>query len=97
MTTNTEIFADRLFGAIKSKDIESTRLALAELRELMRNDVQYILWLTEPANLTTIHRLLVENFAIPPKAMMVKMRNMTRLQKGFYFLQGIENGVKRVV
>jgi hypothetical protein len=56
----------------------------------------YVVWITEPANLTRLHKALAEDMNIPPRALAIKRVSMSRTQKAVLLIQAMEIAVRRL-
>lgn len=98
MTTPINV-GSTLLEAIKSKDARRALTTVQQFNEGMRNitaGVDYVLWITEPANLTSVHKALAEDLNVPPRILAIKRGAMNRTQKAVMLLQAIEKAIKRV-
>ena len=87
-----------LMESIKSKDVKKTLGFINEFKTNLAKDIDYIAWITTPVNLTAVQSSLTESFGIPQKAMMIKPRaGSSRGLRATFFLQAMENSLKRVV
>lgn len=88
-----------LIDAILSKDAKQTLMQIQQFKENMRNKevgAEYVMWITEPVNLTNIHSKLVEILGIPPRLLSIRRMEMNRTQKAVLLVQAMENALKRV-
>lgn len=56
----------------------------------------YVTWISEPANLTRVHKALAEDLSVPPRAMAIKRVLMSRPQRASLLVQAMEIAIKRV-
>jgi hypothetical protein len=56
----------------------------------------YVAWISEPVNLTRVHKALAEDLDVPPRAMLIKRILMSRTQKAVLLTQAMEIAIKRV-
>lgn len=97
MTTPINEFSAKLLGTIKSKDASASLALIQEYKSAISTSADYIVWITEPANLTAVQTSITESFGIPQKAMMIKPRKgSSRGLRASFFLQAMENSLKRV-
>lgn len=99
MTITASDFGTELVDVIKSKDARGSLSKVQQYREKMRDTtvgVDYVMWITEPANLTQVHKALAEDLGVPPRILAIKRVSMTRTQKAVLLVQAIENGIKKV-
>ena len=88
-----------LLESIKSKDAQQALTQVQQFRDNMRNvtvGADYVMWITEPANLTSVHKALAEDLNVPPRLLAIKRASMNRTQKAVLLVQAIELAVKRV-
>lgn len=89
---------DKLLEAIKSKDVQ---LAITEVRQFNASmcDVtvgaNYVAWITAPANLTSVHKALVEDLNIPPRLLAIRRMLMSRPQKAALLIKSMEKALER--
>ena len=98
ITMKTDI-GDPLLDAIKSKDAKESLLQVQQFKKNMRDQetgANYVLWVTEPINLTSVHNSLVEDLGIPPRLLAIRRSSINRTQKAVLLIQAIENAIKRV-
>ena len=98
-TVSATDFGNRLLETIKSKDVQQSILKVQQYRECMRDasvGAEYVLWITEPVNLTSVHKALAEDLGVPPKVLAIKRGVMSRTQKAVFLVQAIEMGIKKV-
>jgi len=108
MNTNNEIedvksrkkiqeFSKLLLETIESKNTEECMVLLQEFKEQIKIDPEYVVWITDPKNLIQVQQAITENLGVPHKMMMIKKRQVTRAQNAMFFLQAMENGIKKVL
>jgi hypothetical protein len=88
-----------LIESIKSKDASKFVTEVQQYREGMKDTTvgsDFVLWISEPANLTKVKEALAEDLGVPPRALMIKRLAMSRTQKAVLLLQAMEIAVKRV-
>lgn len=98
MTTNTNIGA-ALLESIKSKDAQQALTQVQQFSDNMRNvtvGADYVMWITEPVNLTSVHKALAEDLAVPPRLLAIRRSAMSRTQKGALLVQAMALAIKRV-
>jgi hypothetical protein len=96
MTTN---IGSLLLESIKSKDAQQALTQVQQFKENMRNTTvgaDYVMWITEPANLTSVHKALAEDLSVPPRLLAIRRVAMNRTQKAVLLVQAIEMAVKKV-
>lgn len=97
--TMTDDIGTPLLAAINLKDTVATMVEILKFKANMRNPeigASFVIWITEPVNLTNIHKALIENLNIPPRLLAIKRSAISRTQKSVLLFQAIENAVKRV-
>ena len=88
-----------LLEAIASKDAQQSLSQVQQFKENMRNTTvgaDYVMWITEPVNLTKVHKALAEDLSVPPRLLAIRRAAMNRTQKAVLLMQAIENSIKRV-
>ena len=99
MMTNAAIESgELLLETIKSKDALKSYTQVQQFKQMMRDvtvGADYVLWISEPANLTKVHQALAEDLSVPPRAMAIKRVQMTRTQRAVLLVQAMENAIKR--
>ena len=98
MTTAIET-GEKLLETIRSKDAQQSASVIRQYRESMKDTTvggDYVAWITEPANLTRVHKALAEDLNVPPRAMAIKRIAMTRPQRANLLMQAMENAINRV-
>lgn len=96
MTNN---IGSTLLESIKSKDAQQALTQVQQFKENMRNTTvgaDYVMWITEPANLTSVHKALAEDLSVPPRLLAIRRVAMNRTQKAVLLVQAIEMAVKKV-
>jgi hypothetical protein len=89
----------QLLETIKSKDVQQTLTQVQQFKEKMRDatvGTDYVLWITEPANLTLVHKALADDLQVPQRLLAIKRVAMSRTQKAVLLVQAIETALKRV-
>lgn len=98
MTTNINI-GSTLLESINSKDAQQALSQVQQFRDKMRDvtvGTDYVMWITEPVNLTSVHKALAEDLGVPPRLLAIKRAAMNRTQKAVLLILAIELAVKRV-
>lgn len=96
MTNNMGLL---LLESIKSKDAQQALTQVQQFRDNMKNvavGADYVMWITEPVNLTSVHKALAEDLNVPPRLLAIRRSSMNRTQKAVLLMQAIELAVKRV-
>jgi hypothetical protein len=97
MTANES--GELLLETIKSKDALKSYAQVQQFREKMKDvtvGTDYVIWISEPVNLTRVHKALAEDLDVPPRAMVIKRVVMNRTQKAVLLVQAMEGAIKRV-
>jgi len=99
MTSLSDI-GSLLLNTIKSKDAQQSLAQVQQFRESMKDvtvGVDYVLWITEPVNLTKVHKALAEDLSVPPRLLTIRrVATMNRTQKAVLLIHAIEMAIKRV-
>jgi hypothetical protein len=88
-----------LLESIKSKDAQQALTQVQQFKENMRNTTvgaDYVMWITEPVNLTSVHKALAEDLSVPPRLLAIRRAAMNRTQKAVLLVQAIEMAIKKV-
>ena len=88
-----------MLETIKSKDAQQALTQVQLFKEKMRDTTvgaDYVMWITEPVNLTSVHKALAEDLNVPPRLLAIRRSTMNRTQKAVLLVQAIELAVKRV-
>lgn len=100
MMTQTAIdFGKELLETIKSKDAQASITKVQQYREMMKDvtvGTDFVLWITEPVNLTSVHKALADDLGVPPRVLAIRRALMSRTQKAVLLTQAIELGIKKV-
>jgi hypothetical protein len=89
----------QLLEAINSKDVQKSYTLVQQFREKMKDvtvGIDYVTWISEPVNLTKVHKALAEDLDVPPRAMAIKRIQMSRTQRAMLLVQAMEGAIKRV-
>lgn len=97
MMDNVTAFENMLIESIRNKDAEKAYLLIEELKKKVKNDPEVVKWIVDPSTLKKIHSELVEHLDVPLKAMLIKNRVPHRQRRAVLFVEGISNGLKRVL
>lgn len=92
-------FATQLLETIKSKDALKSMTQVQQYKENMRDatvGADYVTWISEPANLTLVHKALAEDLGVPPRVLAIKRVLMSRPQRAYLLVQAMELGIKKV-
>ena len=98
-TVSASNFGELLLESIKSKDVHKSITQIRQYKEYMRDitvGADFVSWISEPVNLTRVHKALAEDLDVPPRAMMIKRVLMSRTQKAVLLIQAMEIAIKRV-
>ncbi len=96
MTTNV---GKDLLDAINSKDVQKALTQVQQFSMKMRDvtvGVDYVVWITEPVNLTTVHKALAEDLGVPPRLLAIRRRLMSRAQKAAMLVLAMEKALERI-
>jgi hypothetical protein len=99
MTIPAGEFGETMLSTINSKDVLKSVTQIQQYKENMRDTTvgaDYVVWISEPVNLTRVHKALAEDLNVPPRAMMIKRVLMSRTQKAVLLVQAMEIAIKRV-
>jgi len=92
-------FGEALILTINSKDAQKSYTQVQQFRENMKDvtvGADYVLWISEPANLTKVHKALADDLGVPPRAMAIKRVLMSRTQRAVLLVQAMEIAIRRV-
>jgi len=98
MTTTAKDSGELLLETIKSKDALKTMTQVQQFKESMKNQTvgaDYVMWISEPVNLTKIHKALAEDLGVPPRAMAIRRAMMSRTQRAVLLVQAMEIAIRR--
>lgn len=99
MTISAIDSGEILLEAALSKDAQKFITQVQQFKAAMRDTTvgaDYVAWITEPVNLTRVHKALAENLNVPPRALAIRRVLMSRTQKAVLLTQAMEIAVKRV-
>ncbi len=99
MTAMVSDFGKELIAIIQSKDAAASLAKVQLFSEQMRDvahGAEYVTWITEPVNLTSVHKALTEHLGILPRAMAIKRATISRTRKAMLLVQAMELAIKRV-
>jgi len=92
-------FGEELLEIIKSKDALRSYTKVQQFKEKMKDatvGTDFVVWISEPVNLTKVHKALAEDLGVPPRAMAIKRVLMSRTQKAVLLVQAMELAIKKV-
>jgi hypothetical protein len=95
----TNDIGDALLNAISSKDVQQSLTEVQQFKEKMRDatvGANFVMWITEPVNLTKVQKTLAEDLNVPPRLLAIRRSSMNRTQKAVLLVQAMELGIKRV-
>lgn len=96
MDSNVSAYAEVMVSMLK-KGNAATALSFAkDFHDRVINDVEYAVWITDPANLKRVHDTIVENYPINPRLLMLKNRIGNRHRRGHMIMLAIVNALTRV-
>ncbi len=96
---SASVFGEEMLLIINSKDAQKSIEKIRQFKENMKDTtvgVDYVIWISEPVNLTRVQRALAEDLDVPPRAMMIKRVLMSRTQRSVLLIQAMEIAVRRV-
>lgn len=99
MTNKASESGELLLETINSKDVLKSYSQVQQFKENMKNvtvGVDYVSWISEPVNLTRVHKALAEDLGVPPRAMAIRRVLMSRTQRAMLLVQAMELAIKRV-
>ena len=99
MTINASEFGEAMLLTINSKDALKSITQIQQFKENMRDPAvgaDYVVWISEPVNLTRVHKALADDLNVPPRAMMIKRVLMSRTQRAVLLIQAMEIAIRRV-
>lgn len=99
MPTAAKEFGETLLETIKGKDALSSYTQVQQFKANMRDvtvGADYVAWISEPVNLTRVHKALAEDLSVPPRAMAIRRAQMSRTQKAVLLVQAMEIAIRRV-
>jgi len=98
-TATASEFGKTLLETIKSKDVLNTITQVQQYKENMRDvtvGADYVTWISEPVNLTLVHKALAEDLGVPPRVLAIRRAQMSRPQRAYLLVQAMELGIKKV-
>lgn len=98
MMTATES-GELLIQLIKSKDAFKSFTQVQQFKECMKDatvGTDYVVWISEPVNLTRVHKALAEDLGVPPRMLAIKRIAMSRTQKAVLLMHAMEIAIRRV-
>ena len=87
-----------LIETIKSKDAQSSMTIVQQFKNAMRDatvGAGYVIWISEPVNLTRVHKALAEDLGVPPRALAIRRLLMSRTQRAVLLVQAMEIALRR--
>ena len=99
MTISAGEFGNKLLETITSKDVQGTLTMVQQFRDAMSDatvGTDYVIWITEPVNLTNVHKALADNLEVPPRLLAIKRMAMSRTRKAVLLMQATELAIKKV-
>lgn len=88
-----------LLDAIRTKDPMIATTAIQEYRNGMKDTslgADYVVWITEPANLMLVQKTITESLEVPQRVMAIRRAQMSRTQKAVSLIQAMEMAIKKV-
>jgi len=98
-TVSATEFGETLLSAAISKDAQKFITTIQQYNDSMRDvtvGADYVNWISEPVNLTRVHKALADDLGVPPRAMAIKRILMSRTQRAVLLVRAMELAVKRV-
>lgn len=98
MITASE-FSEELLAAINDKDAQLSLTKVQQYKEYMKDPAvgaDFVNWIVVPVNLTKVHKALAEDLKIPPHALSIARKPMSRTQRAVYVISAMEISIKRV-
>jgi hypothetical protein len=98
-TVSATEFGENLLSIINSKDAQKSITTIQQFKDSMRDTAvgaDYVNWISEPVNLTRVHKALADDLGVPPRAMAIKRVLMSRTQRAVLLVQAMELAIKRV-
>lgn len=96
MDTNVSAYAEVMVSMLKKGNAVNALSFAKDFHEKVIEDVNYAVWITEPANLKTVHEAIIDNYPINPKLLMLKNRIGNRHRRGHMVMLAIVNALTRV-
>lgn len=97
MTANES--GELLLEVIKGKDAQRVLTQVQQFRDGMKDTTvgaDYVVWITEPANLTRVHKALAEDLEVPHRVLAIRRVLMSRTQKAVSLVTAMEMAIKKV-
>ena len=76
-----------------AKDMEGAKATLLEMRTTVLQDKVLIGEIVQPAIISELHNLLIENFGVNTRAMQLKARVPRTASRALLFVRAMENGL----
>lgn len=92
-------FGETLILTINSKDALASITQVHQYHDNMCDPTvgaDYVIWISEPVNLTRVHKAIAEDLGVPPRAMAIKRVLMSRPQRAALLIQAMEIAIRRV-
>lgn len=99
MTTAAIEFGKELIETIKSKDAQLALSKIQRFQDMMKNPeigADFVVWITEPVNLTNVHKALAEDLGVPQRLLAIKRMKFTRTTKAMLLVTAMQLAVKKV-
>jgi len=89
----------KLLESIKSKDVQESvsqvQQFIANIKDAtVAND--YVMWISEPVNLTRVHQALAEDLSVPPRLLAIRRVLMSRTRRAILLMNAMEAAIKKV-
>ena len=95
----TSDIGSALLDSISSKNALEAITQVQQFKENMKDitvGADHVMWITEPANLTRVHKALAEDLDVPSRLLAIRRIQMNRTQRAVLLVQSIEMAIKKV-
>jgi hypothetical protein len=99
MTASAAEFGQCLVDECLKQDVSTVLLKVQQYKERMRDPsvgADYVTWITEPVNLTLVHKALIDKLSVPPRLLAIRRASMSRTTKAVLLMTAIELAIKKV-
>lgn len=94
--TEVDVALNELANAINDKNITETKVALATLHDMALSNAALVKWIIVPANITDLHKRLIESLDVAPRMMQLRKRIPQYRKRAVFFVKAMQNGVNRL-